>query len=123
MKLDHFAIGAILVLLHSAGCETPGLARTTAAQCMNQQQQQSRDECYFDLVSEASENQDLETCMQQMFQIQDPLLRSAAVRMLISRQPQGMDQILAQNLCGQLPETESEECLRVWDRAHLWDPR
>ena len=47
MKLSS-ATCAIIAFLLSTGCETSGLARTTAAQCLHEQQRQARDECYFE---------------------------------------------------------------------------
>ena len=105
------------------GCEVAGFGKMTNAQCQKEQDSQLRDSCYFDLVAQSAENNDIKSCLQEVVMIQDPLLRAAAVRMMISRQPQGMDQITATNLCQQLPEDEAEDCIRTWDRPHLWTAR
>jgi hypothetical protein len=102
------------------GCEVAGFGKLTNAQCLKEDENQARDSCYFDLVAESAENNDLETCMQEVVMIQDPLLKAAAVRMMISRQPQGMDSITASNLCQQLSDDEAADCLRAWNRPHLW---
>ena len=102
------------------GCEVAGFGKLTNAQCLKEEETQARDSCYFDLVAESAENNDIQTCMQEVVMIQDPLLRAAAVRMMISRQPQGMDSVTATNLCQQLSDDEAEDCQRAWDRPHLW---
>ena len=104
----------------SSGCETAGFGRLSSTECMKMDNQIDQDSCYFDLVAEAAENNDMATCIKELTMIQDPLMRAAATRMLISRQPAGMDQLTATNLCEQLTESESEDCLRTWDRPHLW---
>jgi len=90
---------------------------------MKEADSKGQDACYFDLVAQAAENNDLETCLREMVMIKDPLLRASATRLVISEKPQGMEIITATNLCQQLTEAEAADCDRSWNRPHLWKSR
>ena len=120
MKTRLAISSSALVFSLLTGCETAGLGALTNAQCLKETDIHSQDACYFDLVYTAADNNDLETCLSEIYMIQDPLMRAAATRMVISKQPQGMEIITASNLCQQLTEDEADDCDRTWNRPHLW---
>jgi len=80
----------------------------------------AKDWCYFEEATSAAEDDELSTAVTAVQQIQDQMVRSAAIDKVIMAGPDGLDQTTVQNLCNQVQRPYADTCMRTWNRPHLW---
>ena len=106
------SIGAVLCLVSGAGCGSKD--------CETVADETARDWCWYEQSVDAAADGRMDDSLAAIAQISTQMVKASAIDKLFLNAPNPIDQTTAQKLCGELEHPQSDNCLRTWNRPHLW---